>query len=57
MDVVDGAVQADLADIAPAAAIAALVGAGIAVSSAAPRNRLEDVFLELVGSASKEGTV
>jgi ABC-2 type transport system ATP-binding protein len=56
VDVVEGAVQADLADLAPAAAIAALVGAGVGLSSAAPRNRLEDVFLELVGSASKGGT-
>ena len=56
VDVVEGAVQADLADIVPTAAIAALVGAGVGLSSAAPRNRLEDVFLELVGSASKGGT-
>ncbi len=56
IDVVEGAVQADLADAAPAAAIAALVAADVGLTSAAPRNRLEDVFLELVGSASKEGT-
>ena len=31
--------------------MAALVAAGVAVSSAAPRNRLEDVFLALVGAS------
>ena len=56
VDVVDGAVQADLDEVAPALAIRSLVEAGIDVRSAAPRNRLEDVFLELVGSASKGGT-
>jgi ABC-2 type transport system ATP-binding protein len=56
VDVVDGAVQADLDEVAPALAIRSLVDAGIDVRSAAPRNRLEDVFLELVGSASKGGT-
>jgi ABC-2 type transport system ATP-binding protein len=55
VEVVDGAVQADLAEVAPAVAIAALVSGGVALRSAAPRNRLEDVFLELVGSASKGG--
>jgi len=34
-------------------AIRAMVDAGVSVSSAAPRNRLEDVFLELVGAAGQ----
>jgi ABC-2 type transport system ATP-binding protein len=46
-----GIVRADLGSSSAAAAVAALVGAGVAVSTAAPRNRLEDVFLELVGAA------
>jgi len=46
-----GVVSADLGSCPGTAAIAALVNAGIAVSTAAPRNRLEDVFLELVGAA------
>lgn len=45
----DGMVQADLGRVPAATAVAALVRAGIAVSAAAPRNRLEDVFLDLVG--------
>ena len=48
-------VHADLAGHPPAAAVAALVGAGIAVTSAAPRNRLEDVFLDLVGATGTGG--
>ena len=50
IEVVDGAVQADLGDVKAAAAVTALVAADIAVSAAAPRNRLEDVFLDLVGA-------
>ena len=46
-----GSVQADLDEVPAAVAVSALVGAGVAVSSAAPRNRLEDVFLELVGAS------
>lgn len=46
-----GLVRADLGRYPAAGAVAALVGAGIAVTSAAPRNRLEDVFLDLVGAA------
>ncbi len=46
-----GLVRADLGSCSPAGAVAALVGAGIGVTSAAPRNRLEDVFLELVGAS------
>ena len=43
-------VQVDLGDVPAAQAISMLVGAGIAVTSAAPRNRLEDVFLDMVGA-------
>ncbi|MET3805151.1 ABC-2 type transport system ATP-binding protein [Nakamurella sp. UYEF19] len=46
-----GVVRADLGASSAAAAVSALVDAGIGVSTAAPRNRLEDVFLELVGAA------
>ena len=46
-----GSVEAGLDEVPAAAAVSALVGAGVAVSSAAPRNRLEDVFLELVGAS------
>jgi ABC-2 type transport system ATP-binding protein len=46
-------VRADLGDTSGAVAVAALVNAGVAVTTAAPRNRLEDVFLELVGAAGQ----
>jgi len=46
-----GVVRADLQKSTAAGAVAALVNAGVAVTTAAPRNRLEDVFLELVGAA------
>ena len=41
------------AEVGPAAsvAVAALVAAGVAVSGVAPKNRLEDVFLTLIGGA------
>ncbi len=55
VDVEDRQVQIDLAGTSPAAAIAALVDAGIAITSAAPRNRLEDVFLDLVGATGPTG--
>lgn len=55
VDVEDGQVQIDLAGTSPAAAIAALVDAGVAITSAAPRNRLEDVFLDLVGATGPTG--
>jgi len=48
-----GVVRADLAGVPAAVAIRAMVDAGVSVSSAAPRNRLEDVFLELVGAAGQ----
>ena len=46
-----GGVQVDMADVAPAVALRALLDQGIDVTSAAPRNRLEDVFLDLVGAS------
>ena len=46
-----GLVRADLGERSAAEAIAALVNSGVAVTSAAPRNRLEDVFLDLVGAS------
>jgi ABC-2 type transport system ATP-binding protein len=46
---VDGStVHADLGGLPRSFAVAALVGAGIAVESAGPRRRLEDAFLQLV---------
>ena len=45
-----GGVQVDMADVTPAVALRALLDEGIDVTSAAPRNRLEDVFLDLVGA-------
>jgi ABC-2 type transport system ATP-binding protein len=42
-------VHADLGALPRSFAVAALVGAGIAVESAGPRRRLEDAFLQLVG--------
>ncbi|SDP31701.1 ABC-2 type transport system ATP-binding protein [Nakamurella panacisegetis] len=46
-----GLLRADLGSCRPADAVSALVGAGVGIRTAAPRNRLEDVFLELVGAA------
>ena len=51
-----GTVRADLSAGSAAAGVAALVAAGVAVSSAAPRHRLEDVFLELVGATGPTGS-
>jgi len=48
-----GVVRADLRTVPPATAVRALVDAGLALTTAAPRNRLEDVFLELVGAAGQ----
>ncbi|WP_374225934.1 ATP-binding cassette domain-containing protein [Pseudonocardia sp. KRD291] len=42
-------VQADLGGVPRSDAVAALVGAGVAVQTAGPRSRLEDAFLALVG--------
>ncbi len=52
----DAGVQADLGAVPAAQAVAALVAAGIAVSSAAPRNRLEDVFLAMVDASGAAGS-
>ncbi len=46
-----GAVRAEVGSSA-AVAVAALVAAGVAVSGVAPKNRLEDVFLALIGGGS-----
>ncbi|GAB2921422.1 alpha/beta fold hydrolase [Rhodococcus aerolatus] len=43
-----GVVQADLEGVPAADAVRTLVSAGVSVTSVAPRNRLEDVFLALV---------
>ena len=51
VEITENGVQADLGTVPASAAVAALVSAGIAVSSAAPRNRLEDVFLSLIGAS------
>lgn len=46
-----GVVQADLDDVPASEAVRSLVAAGVAVTSVAPRNRLEDVFLALVDTS------
>ena len=51
IEITEAGVQADLGDRPAAEVVAALVGAGVAVNSAAPRNRLEDVFLALIGAS------
>ncbi len=56
VELTETGVQADLNDVPPSAAVSALVSAGIAVTSAAPRNRLEDVFLTLIGASGSDGT-
>jgi len=48
--------QADLGQVPAAQAVSALVAAGVAVSSAAPRNRLEDVFLAMVDASGAAGS-
>ena len=55
VEITENGVQADLGTLPAAQAIASLVSAGIAVSSAAPRNRLEDVFLALIGASDGSG--
>ncbi len=52
----EGGVQADLGRVPAAQAVSALVAAGVAVSSAAPRNRLEDVFLAMVDASGAAGS-
>ncbi len=51
IEILGNQVHADLAETPPAEAIAALVRAGVFLTQAAPRNRLEDVFLDLVGAS------
>jgi ABC-2 type transport system ATP-binding protein len=51
VELTENGVQADLGTVPAAEAVAALVTAGVAVTSAAPRNRLEDVFLTLIGAS------
>ncbi len=51
VELTENGVQADLGTVPAAQAVAALVTAGVAVTSAAPRNRLEDVFLTLIGAS------
>jgi len=55
VELTENGVQADLGDVPGSQAVAALVAGGIAVSSAAPRNRLEDVFLALIGASDGAG--
>jgi ABC-2 type transport system ATP-binding protein len=55
VEVTENGVQADLGEVPGAQAVAALVSAGVAVTSAAPRNRLEDVFLALIGASGSDG--
>ena len=50
-EVTEAGVQADLENTPPSQVLAALVSSGIAVNGMAPRNRLEDVFLSLVGES------
>ncbi|GLZ33855.1 ABC transporter ATP-binding protein [Lentzea sp. NBRC 105346] len=52
VDIEDDVVHADLNGVACGQAIAALVTAGVSVSRAGPRVRLEDAFLQLVGEGS-----
>jgi ABC-2 type transport system ATP-binding protein len=49
----NGGVQADLGSVTAGRALRALLDGGVDVTSAAPRNRLEDVFLDLVGDADQ----
>ncbi len=51
-----GGVRADLVDIPSAVAVAALVDSGLSVTAAIAHNRLEDVFLQLVGAADTSRT-
>jgi ABC-2 type transport system ATP-binding protein len=57
VEITENGVQADLGAVPAAQAVAALVTAGVAVSSAAPRNRLEDVFLTLIGASGSGSDV
>ncbi len=56
VELTENGVQADLGDLPGSDAVAALVSAGVAVSAASPRNRLEDVFLSLISESGPDGT-
>src|SRR5450755_3565403 len=47
----------ELGDAPAAAAVAALVGAGVAVNRVMPQRRLEDAFLALIAGGSPNGEV
>ncbi|OSY38256.1 MULTISPECIES: ATP-binding cassette domain-containing protein [Pseudonocardia] len=49
-----GVVHAHLDDVGRAEVVTALVSAGVAVSAAGPRGRLEDAFLDLVGPEGRD---
>jgi ABC-2 type transport system ATP-binding protein len=51
----NGTLVADLDGTLRAAVVTALVQAGIEVSRVAPRRRLEDAFLALVGGGTRDG--
>jgi ABC-2 type transport system ATP-binding protein len=48
----DRALIVDLGEVARSEAVAALVRAGVAIDRVAPRRRLEDAFLALVGTST-----
>ena len=56
VELTESGVQADLGRVPGSQAVAALVAAGVEVNSAAPRNRLEDVFLALIGASGSDPT-
>ena len=56
VELTESGVQADLGRVPESQAVAALVAAGVEVNSAAPRNRLEDVFLALIGASGSDPT-
>ena len=56
VELTESGVQADLGRVPGSQAVAALVAAGVEVNSAAPRNRLEDVFLALIGASGSDST-
>jgi ABC-2 type transport system ATP-binding protein len=49
VEVIDGGVHVELNGTPRAEAVRALVTAGVEVTAAGPRRRLEDAFLQLVG--------
>jgi ABC-2 type transport system ATP-binding protein len=49
-EVTTGGLQVDLGDVPLDRALRAVLDAGVPVTGAAPRNRLEDVFLDLIGA-------